>query len=257
MRWRGQAVPGTTYRHAWGHYGEVVRARSDGDVLAAARALARAAGLRGAWVCPEKNSPSVAFEVVDLPWDLAAVEMAALTHTSPVLARDTLRLECEAPVASLAAIGTGRGGGGSGYGMGGGRAAPATREERLEGTLFFAGLVRLGPDGRAELDVPLPRHPGRWRIESLVIADDAGGARAHAILHTRTGLELSLDAPPWLSPGDETRVGVRVSAPALAGRAVALEASLGAALRATAPVPRSARGITAGLPGAPAAGTAG
>jgi len=47
------------------------------------------------------------------------------------------------------------------------------------------GLRRLGPSGRATVEVPMPDAPGRWRLEALAIADDGTGQRAHAVVITR------------------------------------------------------------------------
>ena len=140
-------------------------------------------------------------------------------------------------------------GGGSGSGLGAGRGAAVpsirtgaatmgtVREERLEGTLAFIGLRRLGPDGQLDLDVDLPDHPGRWRVETLVIGDDGGGARAHAVVHTKRALEVWTELPTRLAPGDTAPGALHLRAPSLAGDDVALSLSvpLGIAIEGEVP----------------------
>ncbi len=237
MEWNGQRVDGTTYRHAWGHYGRVVRVRTSSGLREAARSLARAAGLRGAWVCPEaaREAGAVTLLAHDLPWDMVAVKIADRTTTWAHVEAGVLRFECGVA-----------GAGGGGLGMGNGVGVPSIRtgaagigtirEERLEGTLLV-GLRRLGPDGRLEIDLSLPDHPGRWRVEALVVGDDGGGARAHAVVHTQRALEVWTDLPARLAPGDEAPGAIHLRAPSLAGRPVDLAVQLPLALTVTERVP--------------------
>lgn len=233
MELDGRRLPGTTYRHAWRHHGRLIRVELRGKLDAIADAIARAAGLTGADVCPERTRAlgDRSVRVHDLPWTLAATRLAEATSTTPSVRRDRLVLECGA-----------YGSGGAGLGRGAGRmpmlragmaAVGQTREQRLEGTLHFVGTRRLGPDGRLDLTVPLPDHPGRWRVEAIVIADDGGGERGHAIVHTTRALQAWIDGPRAMRVGDHARGSVQVVAPGLAGNeaTVSLEAGLGLTAR--------------------------
>ncbi|MBX3273662.1 MAG: hypothetical protein KF729_25585 [Sandaracinaceae bacterium] len=215
----GRALDRATHRHGWGHGGAVVDVRARGPIAAIARALARAAGLaRGASDCDGDEGTAPHTVVArNLPWDLVALRVAEATDTTVSVDGRTLRFDCAA-IGSFGAGGSGRGGGGMGLGSIGavGHAGPA-REARLEGTLHFVGLAPLGPDGRLELDVPLPDHPGRWRVEAIAIASDGAGARAHRVVHTRQAIEGWLEVPATLRPGDRAVGTVHVRA----GRGVA------------------------------------
>lgn len=208
----GASLRRASHRHGWRYGGDVVTVRAEGRFGEIASALAAAAGFaRGESDCTEEDDPETHFlRVANLPWDLVAERLADVSETQIGVDGDTLRFDCHRA--------TGLGGGGSGvagFGAGGlgmmghGRAGVA-RQSRLEGTLHFVGLARLGPDGRLELDVPLPDHPGRWRVEVLAIADDGAGARGHRVLHTRQAVEAWVEAPPVLRPGDRTEAVVRV-----------------------------------------------
>lgn len=199
----GQRLSGATHRHGWRFGGEVIAVRADGSLQDLAGAIARAARLRGARVtCPE-DTEAHSLRARGLPWDLIAMRLAELLEAEVGIDDRRLIVDCTSATGfGMGSLGTG-GGGGTGHGYGQG--STVSREERLEGTLHFVGLSRLGPDGRLELDVPLPDHPGRWRVEVLTIADDGGGARGHQVVHTRSALEAWVDVPGTLRPGD--RVG--------------------------------------------------
>lgn len=225
VEWNGRVLPQTTYRHGWAYGGDVVRVDVRGSLGRVASALARAGGLSGARVCQavERSLGTVRLRARDVPWDMAALKIAEETETEPSIDGRILRLDCP---------GSGLGfGSGSGFGRGGGGAGIAAgsastrniREQRLEGTLFFAGLERLGPDGHLDLEITLPSHPGRWRIEALVIDADGGGARAHAIAHTTRSVDTWIDLATELRPGDEAVGALHVRAPAHAGRTATLE----------------------------------
>lgn len=234
LEWNGALVPQTSYRHAWRHYGRVLRFEGQGTFAEVARGLALAAGFEGASVCTEghRHTRRVSVRIVDLPWDLAVVKIAEKTETEAQAVDHVLRFGCpnEFPGIGLGGSGSG-GGGGVGYGSGSGRVG--AREERLEGTLVFIGLRRLGPDGRLELDLDMPDHPGRWRIESLLVTDEGGGARAHAETQTESPVVATTELPARLRPGDRASGLVRVRAPAFAGRSVTLELILPTGVRAT------------------------
>jgi hypothetical protein len=223
--WNERRLPQTSWRHGWGGSGVVVRLDHRGTLATAMRELARRVGLAGARVCAgaTRRIGPLALRVVDLPWDLAVLRVAKESETIPSVDGRTLVLACPDE--------GGYGAGGGGLGHGGGQAAGigvgqasvrSVREQRLEGTLAFLGLVPLGPSGRAEVALDLPRLPGRWRIEALGIAADGGGGRAHATVLTRAPLVAWVALPGWLRPGDEAAGAVEIVAPALAGRTVAL-----------------------------------
>jgi hypothetical protein len=238
MAWNGEKVPGTTFRHGWGHGGELVTVRASGTFPRVADRLARAAGLAGAWVCPAaaKKAGGVSLETRLIPWDLVAAKVAARTETIARRRGRVLRFECVG-LGGLGSLGAG-GGGLSGRGAGAaGLLAGAIREQTLEGTLRFIGLRRLGPDGRLDLTLELPRHPGRWRVEALAISDDGGGERAHAIVHTARPLTASIELSSWLRPGDVTRGEIHLRGSGHPHRVVSLEARLPAAVELLAPLP--------------------
>ena len=94
------------------------------------------------------------------------------------------------------------------------------REQRLEGDLFFVGARALGPDGRLDVVVPLPPHPGRWRLQALAIDAHGLGDRAFTVVSTNRPLSASMDAPTALRPGDRASASLSVHSPSLAGQRV-------------------------------------
>ena len=228
LRWNGKPLPGSTFRHGWGHGGELVTVNAKGSLSRVATRLARAAGLAGAKVCrsAERAVGRVELQARALPWDLVTLHVAEQTDTQARVKRRILHLSCGGHGAGACFGSAGRAGGAPCVraGMAGHR---SVREQQLEGTLRFIGLRRLGPDGRLTLDLPLPRHPGRWRIEALAIADDGGGDRAHATVHTIRPLHASVELPAQLSPGDLAHGELHLrGAAALRGKRVALELAL-------------------------------
>ena len=214
----GQRVQGASHRHGWHFGGEVVRIDARGRLQIVAEAIARAAGMPGARVsCPDDRAQHV-LRARGLPWDLVALRVAEAVEAE-VGVDDDGRLSMDCGVSGLGSFGgsgMGLGGGGAGLGLSG---LSLRREERLEGTLHFVGLRRLGPDGRLELDVPLPDHPGRWRVEVLAIADDGGGARAHRVVTTGQDLEAWIDLPRTLRPTDRADGVIHIESRSGAARA--------------------------------------
>lgn len=241
MSWDGQRLDDASFRHAWGYGGELIDIEARGTFGEIATALARRIGLRGAEVCDEAAARvgETSLSVTRLPWDLAVMRIAEATDTSPEIGSDVLTFMC----GGYGGFGLGSlGGGGSGCGYGaGGLGLIGGREQRLEGTLFFAGLQRLGADGLLELDVPLPDHPGRWRIEVLGIADDGGGGRAHQRVETTRPLEGWLDLARRLRPGDDLRGAIHVRARQLAGQQVALQVEADEPLELVSELPTEVR----------------
>jgi hypothetical protein len=240
LRWNGKPLNRSTFRHGWGHGGELVTLSAQGSLSQVATRLARAAGLAGARVCrsAERAVGRVELLARALPWDLVTLHVAEQTETQARVERRILHLSCG-----------GSGSGGAGHmgsrrgsaprvlaGMAGHR---SIREQQLEGTLRFIGLRRLGPDGRLTLDLRLPRHPGRWRIEALAIADDGGGDRAHATVHTVRPLHASVELPAQLSPGDLAHGELHLrGAAALHGKRVALKLTLPPAVELLGSLPQ-------------------
>ncbi len=231
-------VARSTHRHAWGFGGRLVSLSERGSLDAVWSALARAAGVEESRThCPD-DAGAHELQVRQLPWDLVATRVGEALGGEAWLEEGRLTLDC-----------TGASGHGSGLGAGRGAGSPRirsgsaglglSREERLEGTLHFIGLRRLGPDGRVDLDVPLPAQPGRWRVEVLAIADDGGGARAHQSLSTTAPLEARLDGPRRLAVGDRAVLTVRARARSLAGRALPLAVQLPSTVRASGAAPRT------------------
>lgn len=224
--WDGTDLPRVTRYDAWNAGGDLVTFTARGTFGALANALARAAGLRTAVVCEARARTLglASLDATDVPWDLLADRVATRTDTHAWVSGDVLHLSCEGgPAPGFGGLGSGSG---SGYGGGGmGRRGAVVREQRLEGDLFFLGARRLGSSGRLELDIPLPAHPGRWRLQALAIDERGRGDRASAVVATSRALTVSVDAPAMLRPGDRAGGGMTLHAPSLAGQRaeVALE----------------------------------
>ncbi len=218
--WDGHDLPNVTRYDAWNAGGNLVTFDARGTFGALANALARAAGLRSAVVCESRARTlgTASLDATDVPWDLLADRVATRTDTHAWVSGDVLHLSCEAGPS----VGFGGLGSGSGYGAGGGGRGSGTiaREQRLEGDLFFLGARHLGASGRLELDIPLPAHPGRWRLQALAIDERGRGDRAFAVVATSRALTASVDAPTMLRPGDRSSGGLTVHAPSLAGQRV-------------------------------------
>ncbi|UJR85900.1 alpha-2-macroglobulin family protein [Sandaracinus amylolyticus] len=239
MEWNGTRVERASFRHGWGFGGALVAMERSGSLRDVVQALAQAAGLRGAEVCEAANArhEPVSVRAQQLPWDLIAMRTHELASVQldgeealgePYVQDGVLHFDCGG--------GTGMGivGSGSGSGYGGGAGGLGTRggarEERLEGTLFFLGRLALGADGREVIEVPLPAHPGRWRIEALAIAEDGGGASANAVVHTTRPVVATVQAPRRLAVGDESELRIDVLAPSAAGGTVELAIASGEAI---------------------------
>lgn len=233
MFWNGERVAGTTFRHAWGHGSAVVSFRARGDVAALASAMARAAGLSHATMCPARlrRFGAVALEVRELPWDLAAARLAERTETWVSRAQGGLRFACDAPPRGVAGEARGCCGTGSGSGMGFG-GARSNRRDQLEGTQWFLAARRIGPGGELRVDVPMPRGPGRWRLHALAIADDGAGAEGDADMDTVLPYAASVHVARALAVGDEVEGEARVRSATRDRAALTLrvEAEGGAAL---------------------------
>lgn len=211
MFWNGERLPGTTFRHAWGHGGAVINVRARGDLSAVTHTLARAAGLRTASMCPARVAPAgtVDLEVRELPWDLAAAALAIRTQTWVRRDGDALRFACDEPI--------GRGGlGGSGSGRGGGgravhAAGPMIRDrEQLVGTRWFLAARRIPADGSLTVEVPMPDAPGRWRLHALAIGDDGAGATVDTDLDTVQPVTVSFGIGRAMRAGDVMEGEARV-----------------------------------------------
>jgi hypothetical protein len=236
LEWNGRRLPGTTFRHAWGHTSELLRFDLEGTFGDIARRMARDAGLAGAEVCSdtERSLGRVRVKVRGAPWDMAAARIGAVTETTPLLIGRVLHFDCNA---GLSGSGAGGGGTGSGMGRGSGTGRGSLRAQSLDGTVFFLGTRRLGPGGAMTLDVPLPDHPGRWRVEALAIADDGAGTSANAVASTSLPVEARVELPSTLAVGDEAVGALAIEAPTLARREVSVEATLSEGLALATPLP--------------------
>ncbi len=235
LEWNGRRLPGTTFRHAWGHATELSRFEMVGTFGDIARRLAQDAGLAGAVVCSEteRSLGRVHAKVTAVPWDMAAVRIATATETTATVSGRVLHFDCGA---SLGAQRMGTTGHGSGSGSGSGHGALGrARSQTLDGTVFFLGTRRLGPTGTATLDVPLPDHPGRWRVEALAIADDGAGTSAHAVATTSLPVEARVELPTTLAVGDEARGSLSVESTVLASREASFEVTTSRGLSLTTP----------------------
>ncbi len=240
LTWNHAPLPGATFRHAWGYGGALATLDVTGPMTRVTEALARAAGLRGASFCAETSRElgEVSLSSASLPWDLVALRVAERVELEVTVDRGVLTYHCPDSMSS---------GGGSG-GMGGrGSSVPSIRtgmagvgqdqRELLEGDLFFEGHIVLGADGTAELDIPLPSRPGRFRIEALAITDDGGGDRAHAVVHTTAPAMVHVELPGHLAVGDSAVGAIIVSVPGAPGASAHLELTVptGLALEGTLP----------------------
>jgi len=211
MFWNGERVEGTTFRHAWGHGGALINVQTAGDVGALATALARAAGMNRAEMCPARirTHGRVRLGIQDLPWDLAAMKLAERTNTWVRRDAAGLHFACTPP-----AFGGGYGSGsGRGYGGGSVRAAPPSlgyERDQLTATQWFLAARRIGPTGELAVDVPMPDAPGRWRLHALAIADDGAGAQADADLDTVAPWSASLRVGRQLRVGDVLEGAVEI-----------------------------------------------
>lgn len=217
-RWDDRDLPNVTRYDAWNAGGNLVTFTARGTLGAVATALARAAGLRAAVVCAERERSlgAASLDAADVPWDLLAARVATRTDTHAWVSGDVLHFGCEeGPSGYGSGYGSGHGSGLGGRGVGG---LGTVREQRLEGDLFFLGARHLGPTGRLELDIPLPAHPGRWRLQALAIDERGRGDRSFAVVATSRALTASVDAPAVLRPGDRAEGALSVHAPSLAGQ---------------------------------------
>jgi hypothetical protein len=240
LTWNGAPLPGATFRHAWGYGGALVSFDASGSMTRVADALARAAGLRGASFCEDtaRELGPVTLSSTSLPWDLVALRIAERVELEVGVENGVLTYPCPGSMGLS----------GSGMGMGGRSASsPHIRSgaadmrpderELLEGDLFFEGRIVLGADGSAELDIPMPARPGRFRIEALAITDDGGGDRASAVVHTVQDAIVRVELPSHLAVGDVASGAIVVSVPGAPNGAAQLSVTIptGLALEGSLP----------------------
>ncbi|MEZ4405024.1 MAG: alpha-2-macroglobulin family protein [Polyangiales bacterium] len=225
--WNGAPLPRTTLYDAWTAGAETVDVRATGSLAVIARAIATRAGLRLGEVCDARVRAvgDATLSARNIPWDLLAARVGERTETAAVVDGQTLSFSCDHTIGhaghGVSCCGTGSG---TGYGMGG-LGARHVREQTLEGDLYFLPTRRLGPTGRAVIEVPLPSHPGRWRLQGVVISDDGRGAHAHALVTTSRALTASVDLPSRMRVSDEARGALSVHCPSRAGQSVSLALS--------------------------------
>ena len=222
--WNGTPLPRTTLYDAWTAGADTVDVSATGSLAVIARAIATTAGLRLGDVCDARVRAvgDASLAARNIPWDLLAARVAERTTTFASVHDGALRLTCTETAQRSARGLMGHGSGsGSGYGRGG-LGSRGAREQTLEGDLYFLPLQRLGPTGRAVIEVPLPAHPGRWRLQGVVISDDGRGAHAHALVTTSRALSASVELPSRMRVGDELRGDLAVHAPSRAGQSAAI-----------------------------------
>ena len=233
MFWNGERLPGTTFRHAWGHGGAVINVRARGDLRAVANAMAHAAGLRTAYMCPARVAPAgtVDLEVRELPWDLAAAALATRTQTWVRREGDALRFACDEPSGHGSGSGAGSGRGAGGRMVRGG--APMIRDrEQLVGTRWFLPARRIPADGSLTVEVPMPDAPGRWRLHALAIGDDGAGATVDTDLDTVQPVTVSFGLGRAMRVGDvmEGEARVHLATPSTAPMRLDLRGEGGASV---------------------------
>ncbi|SLN11813.1 hypothetical protein TRL7639_00095 [Falsiruegeria litorea R37] len=69
----------------------------------------------------------------------------------------------------------------------------------------FSGTVKLGSDGKAEVEVPLPAFNGTVRLMAVAWSDRAVGQAEHDML-VRDPVVLTASLPRFLAPGDSSRM---------------------------------------------------
>lgn len=121
-----------------------------------------------------------------------------------------------------AGVGIGGGGGGVSGGRFGGKRSLQARGKNAQShavantewldqiTAYWNPSVITGADGRATLQVTLPRRSTRWRISSHGVGRAANFGDGRASLVTRSQLFVELLTPPVLTEGDRPTVVARV-----------------------------------------------
>lgn len=218
VAWAGERLPRATYRHGWSYGGEVIRFRGRGTTRELLQGFARAARLRLGEVCiREETTERSRAAVIDLPWDLALERLADKLGLNPYFEEGVLSFSCDMGASGLGGLGRGAGG----AQIRSGRASvTGLRQSRLYGTQHVIPNVVLDANGEAEVELPLPSHPGRWRVEALLVTDEGGGGRAHVIAQTREPIETYAEAPERLKQGDRVEAIVHINAPTYRGRPV-------------------------------------
>jgi uncharacterized protein YfaS (alpha-2-macroglobulin family) len=70
-------------------------------------------------------------------------------------------------------------------------------------TLYYAGHVRTGPDGKAELEIEMPDTLTAWRITARAVSGPDRFGQATSTLLTRKGVSIRLEAPRFYTERDE------------------------------------------------------
>ncbi|OWU76161.1 PAN domain-containing protein [Marinibacterium profundimaris] len=102
------------------------------------------------------------------------------------------------------AMGRVRSGGDAGDGLR--RESPPPTQELMA---VFDGPVQIGPDGRAEVQVPLPAFNGTVRLMAVAWSD-TGVGQAQADMLVRDPVVATLITPRFLAPGDQSRISLEL-----------------------------------------------
>jgi uncharacterized protein YfaS (alpha-2-macroglobulin family) len=92
-------------------------------------------------------------------------------------------------------------------GMPGGMASASIRR-LFPDTLYWAGAVRAGPDGKAQLEIETPDSLTHWRIVARAVGGTDRFGKGLSQILTRKKVVARLAAPRFLVEGDQARLGV-------------------------------------------------
>ncbi|MDF3606808.1 alpha-2-macroglobulin family protein [Paracoccus sp. DMF-8] len=85
--------------------------------------------------------------------------------------------------------------------------APPPTEKLMS---WFSGPVTLGPDGTAQVDIPVPDFNGEIRVMAVVWSQ-TGIGQADATILSRDPVVMTVTAPAFLAPGDSAEIGLRLT----------------------------------------------
>lgn len=75
---------------------------------------------------------------------------------------------------------------------------------------YFSGPVEIGPDGTARVDVPVPDFNGEVRAMAVLWGEDAIG-QAEAKAQISDPVVMTVTAPQFLAPGDQSRLELKLT----------------------------------------------
>lgn len=85
--------------------------------------------------------------------------------------------------------------------------APPPTEKLMS---WFSGPVTLGPDGTAQVTIPVPDFNGEIRVMAVAWSE-TGIGQADATILSRDPVVMTVTAPAFLAPGDRAEIGLRLT----------------------------------------------